>query len=373
MLFATPKLSRDLERRLEVLDQLRASLGARVGTPTPWIGKLGRQVRAESAESSIAIEGFEVPEAEIVDLVAGRTAPDPEDANRMALTSYARAMEHVAVMAGDPGFRWYDRVLLDLHFDACSFQRDKRPGRWRDHPIGVTSLTGNGMAYVAPDEKAVPKLMGEVVAWLQKGDLDVHQVVRAAMAHLHVVSVHPFSDGNGRLSRVVQSLVLARDGMLAPEFGSIEEHLSQNTPTYYSVLEEVQGGSYQPDRDATPWIDFCVAAHFGQVNRRMEQLETAARRWQFLEELAGARGWPDRLVIALEQSLFGGAERAAYAAQADISLPTASGDLRRLVDAGLVTQQGRTRSTRYMATDLLHQQLRRALAGYAGVAEAGHA
>jgi Fic family protein len=357
VLFATPKLSRDLRRRLELLDQRRVALGTRVGTATPWIGTLRRQVRAEAAESSIAIEGFSVPAAEIAALVSGQVVPDPGDADRMALIAYARAMEHVAVMAGDPGFRWYDRVILDLHFDACVFQRERRPGLWRDHPIGVTSPTGGGMAYVGPDAQAVPKLMGEVVTWLHKGDPDVHQVVRAAMAHLHVVSVHPFSDGNGRVSRIVQSLVLARDGLLAPEFGSIEQHLDEHTPSYYAVLQEVQGGSYQPDRDATPWVEFCVAAHLEQVDRRMEQLESAARRWQFLEELASTRGWPDRLVIALERSLVGGAERAAYAAEAEVSLPTASGDLRRLADAGLVAQQGRTRSTRYVATALLRDQL----------------
>jgi Fic family protein len=357
VLFATPKLSRDLQQRLETLDARRAALGARVGTPTPWNGTLRRQVRAESAESSIAIEGFSVPPTEIAALVSGQMVPDPEDTDRMALVAYGRAMEHVAVMAVDPGFRWYDRVILDLHFDACGFQRDKRPGLWRDHPIGVTSPSGNGMAYVGPDAQSVPKLMGQVVSWLHKGDPHAHQVVRAAMAHLHLVSVHPFSDGNGRLSRIVQSLVLARDGILAPEFGSIEQHLHEHTAGYYAVLQEVQSGSYQPDRDATPWIEFCLAAHLEQVDRRMEQLEAAARRWQALEYLVAARGWPDRLVIVLERSLVGGAERAAYAAEADVSLPTASGDLRRLADAGFVEQQGRTRNTRYVATALLREQL----------------
>ncbi|MCW2993577.1 MAG: Fic family protein, partial [Conexibacter sp.] len=138
------------------------------------------------------------------------------------------------------------------------------------------------------------------------------------MAHLHLVSVHPFSDGNGRLARIVQSLVLARDGLLAPESGSIEQYLHEHAAACYAVLQEVQGGSYQPARDATPWVDFCATAHLEQVDRRMAQLEEAARRWQLLEDLASARGWPDRLVVALERSLVGGAERAAYAAQADV-------------------------------------------------------
>ena len=110
------------------------------------------------------------------------------------------------------------------------------------------------------------------------------------------------------------------------------------------MLRQVQAGSYQPDRDAAPWVRFCVTAHIEQARLRLEQLSNAAARWEILERLVEARGWPDRLVIALEQSLFDGAERAAYAAEADISLATATSDLRRLLDAGLVAQVGRTRA-----------------------------
>jgi Fic family protein len=197
--------------------------------------------------------------------------------------------------------------------------------------------------------------MGEVVGWLQDGDLDSHVAVRAAMAHLHVVSVHPFADGNGRIARIVQSLVLARAGLLAPEFSSIEEHLGRHTGDYYRVLQQVQGGSYQPDRDATPWIRFCITAHIEQARARLDQIAAASARWTALEKLVESRGWPDRLVIALEQSLFDGAERAGYAAEAGISLATATTDLRRLVDAGLIRQHGRTRSTKYPATEALRK------------------
>jgi hypothetical protein len=72
-----------------------------------------------------------------------------------------------------------------------------------------------------------------------------------------------------------------------------------------------------------------------------------------LEHLIEERGWPDRLVVALEQSLFDGVDRRSYAAEADISLATATTDLRRLLDADLVTQTGRARSTRYVASNRL--------------------
>jgi len=203
----------------------------------------------------------------------------------------------------------------------------------------------------------VRALMGEVVAWLDGGDRDAHPIVRAAMAHLHLVSIHPFRDGNGRLSRILQSLVLAREGLLGPELVSIEEYLGANTSAYYAILETVQGGAYQPERDASPWVSFCVRAHIEQAHVRLRQIAEAAGRWAKLEALVEARGWPDRLVIALEQSLFQGADRAGYAVEAGISFATASSDLRRLHDAGHITRQGRGRTTRYTASEGLRSEL----------------
>jgi Fic family protein len=355
LLYATPRITRALDAQLRELDELRRRLGEGTGAPRPWIGQLRRRVRASSVESSVAIEGFTVPAGEAAALVAGDELPPADDENRLAVASYARAMDHVGLMAIDPNFRWVERVILDLHFDACYFQRDKLPGLWRTGPVYVTSPSGGPPAYEGPAAEGVPRLMTETVDWLQNGDLDTHVVVRAAMAHLNVVSVRPFRDGNGRISRIVQSLVLARDGLLSPEFSSIEEYLDHNTQQYYAVLRQVQAGSYEPERDAGPWVRFCITAHIEQARQRLEQIAQATARWATFERVVEARGWPDRLVIALEQSLFDSAERAAYATEADISLATATSDLRRLLDAGLVIQTGRTRSTRYVASDELRR------------------
>jgi Fic family protein len=358
MIYRTPPTNKTLARQLAQLDELRTRLVDQVGVAGPWLGSLRRQWRASSAESSIEIEGFHVPADEMLAVAGGNEPLDPQDEDRMALSSYARAMDHVGVMSDDPVFHWVDRVVLDLHFDACYFQKDKDPGQYRRSGVEVTSPGGGPPAYIGPPYEEVPTLMTEVIEWLDHGDVEMHVAIRAAMAHLHLVSVHPFRDGNGRISRILQSLVLAREGLLAPEFVSIEEYLGRNTDAYYATLQRVQGGSYQPDRDAGPWVQFCVQAHLEQAGRRLEQLAEAARRWSFLEELVEQRNWPDRLVIALEQSLFQGVDRASYAAEADVSAPTASNDFRRLLDAGLVVQQGKGRSTRYVASESLRRDLR---------------
>jgi Fic family protein len=353
MIYPTPQPDAALEAELAKFDVLRDELGDQASVAGRWLGSLRRQWRASSAESSIEIEGFHVPEDETLAVASGNEPADPSDEDRMALSCYARAMDHVGVMSDDPVFRWVDRVVLDLHFDACYFQKDKDPGQYRRSGIEVTSPSGGPPAYVGPPAEEVPQLMDEIMHWLGRGDLDAHLAVRAAMAHLHMVSAHPFRDGNGRISRIVQSLVLARGGLLAPEFVSIEEYLGGNTQAYYATLQAVQGGAYQPERDATPFLRLCIEAHVVQARRRLRQLAEAAARWAYLEQLVERRHWPDRLVIALEQSLFQGTDRAAYAAEADVSAPTASSDLRRLLDAELISQQGRGPATRYVAGEQL--------------------
>ena len=79
-------------------------------------------------------------------------------------------------------------------------------------------------------------------------------MIRAAMAHLNLVMIHPFRDGNGRMARCLQTLVLAREGILSPEFSSIEEYLGRNTQAYYDVLADAGAGHWQPERDARPWV-----------------------------------------------------------------------------------------------------------------------
>lgn len=355
MLYRTPKPSADLRSALDALDALRRQLGHAANQPSLWMGTLRRSALAGAVESSTAIEGYIVPHADALALVTGQSPSGPIDENRLAVACYARAMDRVGAMADDPDFRWLDRVILDLHFDVCQFQRDNRPGRWRTGPIGVTGGDGQ-LVYRGPDGDRVPALMTEVADWLQEGDLDAHVTVRAAMAHLNVVRVHPFEDGNGRISRIVQSLVLARDGEVTPEFASIEEYLREHTPDYYAALQTT-GETYSPERDATEWVEFCVDAHLTQARRRLEQIDLASKRWTALEALAGQRAWPDRMMIALEQALIGGTDRASYSEEADISTATATNDFRLLLESSWIEQRGRGPATRYEATEQLRREV----------------
>lgn len=356
MLYAAPGIEEELGGLLGEFDDLRGQLSHGLDRPRPWSQPLRRQEKADAWASSVRIEGFMVGDSEALEMVAGKARAGKEQPEEMAFQCYAEAMEHVAALAVDPHFEWSRRVVQDLHFEACRFRPKHNPGLIRTTPIAV-SAEGGGLAYVAPDADGLDRLMDELAESLAGQTPGTHIAVAAAMAHLNLVSIHPFEDGNGRISRIIQSLVLARDGLLAPEFGSIEPYLAANSRAYYEVLQKVQGGRFDPQRDASPWVEFCLKAHIDQARARLARLDQAAMRWSRLEEIVGGEGWHDRLVIALEQALHGGADRSSYAAEAEVSLPTASQDLRRLLDAGYLRQTGGGRSTAYRPTDRLRSAL----------------
>src|SRR5258708_12735627 len=109
-------------------------------------------------------------------------------------------------------------------------------------------------------------------------------MVRAAMGHLSLVMIHPFADGNGRMARCLQTLVLAREGIIDPWFSSIEEHLGKNTQAYYDVLAVVGKGTWSPKSDARPWLHFCLTAHYRQAKTLLRRSKEMRRIWDKLKQ-----------------------------------------------------------------------------------------
>ncbi len=356
-IFATPPKSRGLERRLTELDGHRRYLAQHLGeSAEPWTGALRRLAAAEATVGSTSIEGYGASLEDTVEILAGRRPAGTNEETQQIIAAYGLAMDRVAVLADDPEFEWSAQTILDLHFLVCHPQADARPGRLREGSIIVTRGTGRE-PYRPPAAVAVPALVDELARWLGSGDLPRHPVVRAAMAHLNLVSIHPFRDGNGRLARIVQSLVLAREGLLRPELVSIEPYLGRHTREYYSTLEAVQGPEYDAGRDASSWVEFCIEAHISEATERRHWLEIAYARHAFCDRLAREQGYAERFVTVLDQALLGlPVTNSEYRRAAGIASPTAVQDLQRLRRDGWLEQVGGGRSVRYLAGRRLQER-----------------
>ncbi len=225
------------------------------------------------------------------------------------------------------------------------------------------------IVYEGPDVDLVPALVTDLVETLND-DTDTAPIITAAMAHLNLVMIHPFRDGNGRMARCLQSLVLAAGGTLAPVFMSVEEYLGRNTDSYYHLLGQVGDGSWNPHRSATPWIRYMLTAHLRQARTLLRRVRESERLWMDIEHLAAtsAPRLPERALAALFDAAMGLRIRnATYRALAEdtgeeITEQTASRDLKQLVDAGLLTSYGEKRGRYYGASRQLADIRRRILA-----------
>lgn len=357
MLFATPPLEplddEIIERTLAIRRDLRHSLAVR----PRWTGVLRRMTMATAIASSNSIEGYHVTSDNALAAVDHLAAvEDHQDAEAWAATlSYRRAMTFVLQQHDDPHFTHSVDTIRGLHFMLVEHDLETLPGRWRPGPVFVHDTGSGHVVHEGPPADQVPDLMDEFVE--QLGDEDGPAMVRAAMAHLNFVMVHPHKDGNGRLARVIQSLVLAREGMLSPEFCSIEEYLGRFTRDYHDVLAQVGGGRWQPERDAGPWVRFCLTAHHRQARVLLRRITEMGRLWEYLDGRIAQAELPERVAEALFLAAWGyRVTNEAYRARADVAAGTASRDLRHLVDAGLFQPHGEKRGRHYTATsDLLEQ------------------
>lgn len=347
MLFQPPALSAQERQIIEAITQMKRELDF-MTAPARWTGSLRRDAFARAIRGSNSIEGFELS-IHAARAVAEQEEPLDADQEAVAATSgYRSAMTLVLQKEDDPYFFYHWEFLNSLHFLMVGYDLNKHPGRWRPGTVYVFDEEREQRVYEGPSINIVPALMAELMAFLNDPG-DIHPVIAGAMAHLNYVMIHPHSDGNGRMARCLQTLVLARGNMgRNPIFVSIEEYLGANTPAYYRVLEEVGGGSWQPERDTHPWIRLCLQAHYRQAKTWMARAELWSRIFSIVEEEAERRRLPERAVVTLAEAMYGFQVRnVTYRTSADVTEQIASRDLKDLVEIGMLQPHGEKRGRYY--------------------------
>jgi len=353
MLFQPPTLLVDELEVIEKIDAMRQSLKYAISAPGRWFGVLRRATLARNIRHSNSIEGINVTKDDAMAAVENDEPMTAERATWQATVGYRNAMTYVLQLASDPHFCYSEGLIRSLHFMMLQDELDKHPGRYRPGLIFVHDQKKQQTVYEGPDADTVPKLMGELVGSLnEKSNLPA--IIRAAMGHLNLVMIHPFSDGNGRMARCLQTLILAREQIIEPPFCSIEEYLGRFTDDYYDVLAEVGRGAFHPENNCRAWIRFNLVAHFRQASWLLQRSRITQRVWNEVEQLLMSRDLDERSLPTLVNAAFGyKIRRSNYILTAEVSEQVASRDLKVLVDGGLLTPEGETRGRAYAASSML--------------------
>lgn len=366
--FKTPELDDAELAVIGLIDELRRRMRDRGVDDSlrRWSGVLRRMLEARAVQGSNTIEGYEASLDDVMAVMDGEAPLDADSETRYALQGYREAMTY-ALQASQDDEPFIDEGLLKAwHFMMVKHDLSKMPGRWRAGQISVFDEEKQEEVYEGPAHELVPGLIEAMINAIEDSNAPV--LARGAMAHLNLVMIHPFKDGNGRMARCLQTYVLAREKIVAPIFSSIEEYLGEkaNTRAYYDVLGEVGRGAWHPENDARPWLRFCLTAHYRQAQTIYRRIQRLERLWSKINAMAELRRLPERSIGPLCEAAIGRrVRRASYVANVEltygekISNLTASRDLKTLVDAGLLNPIGDTRGRYYLAADILKEEWER--------------
>lgn len=347
MIFQSPPISLEDHRVLEEIHAMRSDLAEHLRVPRRWSGGLHRHALAQAIRGSNSIEGYVV---EVDDAAAAVDDEEPLSADEQTfaeIRGYRQALGYVLAMAADEHFVLDASAIRSMHFMLLGHDLAKSPGRYRTGPIYARDETTDVEVYEGPEAGMIPGLVDELVDSLT--DTTYEALVQAAMAHLNLVMIHPFRDGNGRLARALQTLDLARRDMADPTFSSIEEWLGANTGDYYRVLAHTGAGAWRPDCDTSLWVSFNLRAHHMQAQTLQHRIDQAVAMWTAIDTLSADHGLPDRTGLALYEAALGyRVRRATYLKRAEVEERTGSRDLKHLVELQLLRPVGATKGRYYV-------------------------
>ncbi|MGH6938574.1 Fic family protein [Hypericibacter sp.] len=356
-----PEFRWDRDRLSEPLADLRHRQGLLLGRMQALGFKLREeatlQTLTEDVLKSSEIEGERLDPDQVRSSIARRLGIDIG-----GLTPTDRTVEGVVEMMLD-ATRHYERPLTQerlFDWHAALFPTGRsgmarvRVGAWRDdskEPMQVISSPygRERVHYEAPPARRVPKEMNRFLAWF--GELPASDpILKAAVAHLWFVTIHPFEDGNGRIARAIADMALARTERSPQRFYSMSSQIRRERNTYYETLEQAQRGSL----DITAWMAWFLACLGRAIDGAQGQLANVLRKAQFWDSHRSLV-LNERQTLMLNRLLDGFEGKltsSKWAKLAKCSQDTAARDIQDLMNRGILRQNpGGGRSTSYALVD----------------------
>lgn len=248
-----------------------------------------------------------------------------------------------------------------LHWHATLFPTGMsgmmlvNPGAWRTDSGGPMQVISGRYGrekihFQAPPAKVLPKEINKFIDWFEQNHREIDPVIKAAIAHLWFVILHPFDDGNGRISRAITDMALARSENLGKRFYSMSTQIRKQPKSYYDILEQTQKNSL----DITPWLIWfldCLYQAIKNSNTLLENILNKAKFWEQNSEKAF-----NQRQITMLNTLFDGFKgkltSIKWAKMTNSSQDTATRDINKLIEEGiLVKSNERGRSTSYLLKD----------------------
>ncbi len=277
----TLTISADILGLISKIDEFKGAWRA-LGTLTPErLYSLRRVATIESIGSSTRIEGSKLSNRDVEALLSRLEIKKFETRDEQEVAGYAEVME--LIYGSWQHITLTENHLQQLHRDLLQYSvKDERHrGTYKTTENRVAAFDENGQQIAVIFETATPfdtpRLMTELVDWYnrEQREHNIHPLLAIAIFIVVFLEIHPFKDGNGRLSRVLTMLLMLRANYAYVPYSSLESIIEQNKQAYYVALRQTQGTIRSESPNWQPWILFFLRSLLSQVIRLEEKVQHA--------------------------------------------------------------------------------------------------
>lgn len=330
---------------LSEIDEFKGAWRA-LGTLAPErLNALRRVATIESIGSSTRIEGSKLTDREVENLLARLEIKSFASRDEQEVVGYAEAME--TIFYAWPDIPITENHIRQLHRDLLLYsEKDERHrGEYKtvSNNVGAFDESGKmiGIVFETASPFDTPRRMAELIGWLNEvRELKrLHPLLIVAIFTIVFLEIHPFQDGNGRLSRILTTLLLLQAGYAYVPYSSLESIIEQSKEGYYLALRKTQGTIRSDNPDWQPWLSFFLRALQQQVRHLACKVE---------REKVALAALPDLAIRILDYSRdHGRVTMSNMILTTGASRNTLKEHFRSLVEKRLLVQQGGGRSTWY--------------------------
>lgn len=239
--------------------------------------QLRRQAILRMAHTSTSIEGNKLAQFEVGKVLEGKTVRAPQK-DVLEVENYYNALKLLDEMSRKKGDITEEEVLTLHKVVVNGLSEKEKTGKFRPADVYVLDDLGDGremLRFKAPPAPQVKKLIEELLEWLDKSKKEgIHPILRAGILHLQFVTIHPFTDGNGRVARLLTQLQLYRDNWDFRKIIVLEDYYNRDRMSYYNAENKAQGRNYQGDMDFTLWLEYFTTGFLVEARKALEQIQS---------------------------------------------------------------------------------------------------
>jgi Fic family protein len=345
-----PKIlvSHDLLQLIAEIDEFKGKWEALKNLSPERLRQLRKVATVESVGSSTRIEGAKLSDAQVETLLSNLSKTSFKSRDEQEVAGYAETMDLVFQAYEDLSLT--ENHIRQLHQTLLrhSNKDERHRGDYKKLPNHVVAFDDKGKEIGVIFETATPfntpREMEELVQWANKAidEKSLHPLLIVAVFNVVFLAIHPFQDGNGRISRILTTLMLFRAGYSYVPYASLESVIEDNKDLYYKALRRTQMTLKKDKPDWEPWLGFFMRCLKKQKNNLAAKVEK--------EE---AKGGADAALTALSVQILGLLEKHERLTIAEIVEKTEANQntikvrLRELVESGRIQRYGKGRATWY--------------------------